>query len=91
MKVGLIPVTYGKIITELEALDLLTRVKAEQIAAGGIGNSNGAVTLVIEGERDQVLETMELIKDTKGEPKLEANKKACKDCPNQCNNIKKLR
>jgi len=90
MKAGLIPVTYGKIVTELEALNILTGVEVEQIAAGGIGESSGAVTLAVEGTEDEVVATMELIKEIKGEPKLEANKKACKDCPNHCNQIKEI-
>ncbi|MCK8828338.1 hypothetical protein MWH25_11425 [Natroniella acetigena] len=86
-KVGLIPISNGKIITELESLEILTGVKAEQIAAGGIGDSAGAVTLVIEGEEEQVTKTMSLIKGLKGEPALEGNRRSCSICNDQCNRV----
>ncbi|SJZ32899.1 hypothetical protein [Selenihalanaerobacter shriftii] len=88
MKTGLIPVTYGKIITELETLEILFGVEAIQIAAGGIGDSNGAVTLAIKGDETDIKKAMDLIKKIKGESKLKSNKRLCKDCPNPCNRIK---
>ncbi|WP_408955044.1 hypothetical protein [Natroniella sp. ANB-PHB2] len=87
MKVGLIPISNGKIVTELEALKILTGVKSEQIAAGGVGGSTGAITLAIEGEEEQIKETMSLIKEIKGEPALEDNKKDCNLCDEQCNRV----
>ncbi|MCK8817937.1 hypothetical protein MWH28_11270 [Natroniella sulfidigena] len=87
MKAGLIPISSGKIITELEALEVLTGVKAEQIAAGGVGGSTGAVTLAVEGSEEEVKETLALIKGLKGEPALKDNKRICNSCDDQCNRV----
>jgi hypothetical protein len=53
MAVGVLPLT-GKIITEKEALEGLTGVKATVIAAGGILGAEGATTLLIEGSKAQI-------------------------------------
>jgi hypothetical protein len=46
----IVPVTTSKVITEIEALGILAGVKAYHIASGGVGGSEGCVTLAIEGE-----------------------------------------
>ncbi|MBZ4686584.1 MAG: hypothetical protein PWQ96_646 [Clostridia bacterium] len=84
MKVGLMPVSYGKVITEIEALHVLTGVKATCIGAGGVGGSEGSVVLAVEGEKDQVDKTMELIKSIKGEKEIRPLKQKCSDCGNKC-------
>lgn len=64
----LMPVVLGKVVTEIEALALLAGVKATHIASGGVGGSEGAVVLSIEGEEQRVEQAFELIKSIKGEP-----------------------
>jgi len=59
----------GTIITEIEALNLLTGVDAYLYAAGGIAGAEGAVRLLVEGTDDEVEATLELIESIKGEPK----------------------
>jgi hypothetical protein len=51
----------GEIITEIEALKILTGVHAVQIAAGGIGGAEGGVMLYIEGTPVQVKKAADLI------------------------------
>jgi hypothetical protein len=63
---SLLPVT-GKIFTEIEALQTLTGVRACQIASGGVAGAEGAVRLLIEGERGQIEETAKLIESIYGE------------------------
>jgi hypothetical protein len=63
----LLPVT-GKIITEIEALEILTGVKALQIAGGGVGGAEGAVRLLIEGDRAEIEKAMKLVESIQGEP-----------------------
>lgn len=58
----LIPVS-GHIITEIEALEILTGVKALQIAAGGIAGAEGAVWLLIEGGKPQIEKALEIIEE----------------------------
>jgi hypothetical protein len=59
----------GTIITEIEALDILTGVDAYLYSAGGIAGAEGAVRILIEGTVDEVKETLELIESIKGEPR----------------------
>lgn len=58
----------GKIVTEIEALKILTGVDAFQAGAGGIGGAEGAVRLVMRGPREHVQDALELLSDIQGEP-----------------------
>ncbi|MCP4643993.1 MAG: hypothetical protein GY851_26355 [bacterium] len=58
----------GTIVTELEALDILTGVSAHQICAGGIGGAEGAVRLIVRGSRGQVKAALKLVESIHGEP-----------------------
>ncbi len=60
MAVGMLPV-FGQIVTEKDALEILTGVRATVIAAGGIGGAEGATTMLVEGDEDQVDKVFELI------------------------------
>jgi hypothetical protein len=84
MKVGLMPVTYGQPITELEALEELAEVEAYCISAGGIDGSEGSVTLAVEGEDAEVEKIFKLIKSLKGEKPLESIKQRCSQCTDKC-------
>jgi hypothetical protein len=64
----IMPVTTGKVITEIQALAVLTGVRAYHLASGGVGGSEGAVVLAIEGDNDRVEKAFDLIKSIKGEP-----------------------
>jgi hypothetical protein len=62
------PVTSSKVVTEIQAFALLAGVRACQIAAGGVGGSEGAIALALEGEEKKVEKAFELAKSVKGEP-----------------------
>jgi hypothetical protein len=64
----IVPVTTGKVITEIEAFAILAGVKAYHIASGGVGGSEGCVSLAIEGEEEKVGKAFEIAKSVKGEP-----------------------
>jgi hypothetical protein len=64
----LTPVVICEIVTEIQALALLAGVKTTHIASGGVGGSEGAVVLSIEGEESRVEQAFELVKSIKGEP-----------------------
>lgn len=66
MSVGLMPV-IGEIITEIEAISLLTGLKALPIAAGGMGEGRGSITLDVEGDKEKLRDFMELILSIKDE------------------------
>jgi hypothetical protein len=57
---SLMPVT-GNIVTEIEALEFLAGVKAVQVAAGGIVGAEGAVWLIMEGEKAQLETALKII------------------------------
>ncbi|HUV33750.1 MAG TPA: hypothetical protein VMW22_02390, partial [Candidatus Desulfaltia sp.] len=59
----------GTIITEIEALGILTGVDAYLYSSGGIAGAEGAVRLLVEGADEEVEETLELVKSIKGEPR----------------------
>ncbi|KUO50341.1 MAG: hypothetical protein APF76_11570 [Desulfitibacter sp. BRH_c19] len=89
MPVGLMPVTYGLPITEIEALQILAEVDAYCIGAGGVGGSEGSVVMVVEGEEQEVEKIMEIVKKIKGEPAVAALKQKCSECGAQCSVMEK--
>jgi hypothetical protein len=58
----------GEIVTELEAIKILTGATAFQSSAGGVSGAEGGVWLVFRGTRDQVTKALELTKSVQGEP-----------------------
>lgn len=67
-KVGLIPMLGAQVVTELTALETLYDVEAHCIAAGGVGGSEGAITIVVEGLKEEVQRILNDISALKGEP-----------------------
>jgi len=65
MPVGLLPIT-GVVVTELDAIKILSGADAVQIGAGGILGAEGATTIVIEGKDSEVEEAINIIKSIKG-------------------------
>ncbi|MFW6151309.1 MAG: hypothetical protein ACOC6A_07215 [Chloroflexota bacterium] len=64
----LVPAVTGKVVTEIQALALLAGVKAFHVCSGGVGGSEGAVVLALEGDDSHVQKAFELVKSIKGEP-----------------------
>lgn len=64
---GLMPLVTAQVVTEIQALEVLTGVIATHVASGGIGGSEGTVVLTLEGEEDEVEEAFNLVKSIKGE------------------------
>ena len=58
----------GEIVTEIEALELLTGVSAFQAAGGGVGGAEGAARLICRGTREQVQQALKLVESIQGEP-----------------------
>jgi hypothetical protein len=56
------------VVTEIEAVQLLTGAKAEMIAAGGISGAEGSVWLNIEGANEQIQAAEKLIQSVAAEP-----------------------
>ncbi len=70
MAVGLVPIVTARVVTEIQALALLAGVKATHVGSGGIGGSEGAVALVVEGTDEQVQRAWDLVQAIKGEPAI---------------------
>lgn len=64
----LCPAITSKVVTEIQALAVLAGVKAVHICSGGVGGSEGAVVLALEGDEAHVEKAFELVKSIKGEP-----------------------
>ena len=72
-RIALMVLTSAKVVTELEAVDILFGgggVKATHVASGGIGGSEGAVTLVLQGPGSAIKTAFEYISALKGEPNV---------------------
>lgn len=78
MAVGIIPV-LGKVITEKEAIEYLTGVKAAVIASGGINGAEGAVTILVEGTETEVEAVFSLLEDI-GCPMASGDSKSLVSC-----------
>ena len=85
---GYVMISNGIVFHEINALELLTGVKAWHTASGGVGGSEGNVTLVVEGDKEQIDETFRLLKGIKGEPAVGKWKRNCKDCTYRCRYIR---
>lgn len=68
LPIRLMPVVMGKVLTEIQAIGVLTGARAYHIASGGVGGSEGAVVLALEGDEKRVEKAFELVKSIKGEP-----------------------
>ena len=79
-KVGMIPLINSIVVTEIEALKILTGIKAYHVASGGVNGSEGSVTLVAEGDRDCMEKTITLVESLKGEPPMNFRKGICETC-----------
>lgn len=65
MSVGLIPLV-GTVITELDALKTLAGVNCTVIGRGGIYGAEGGITMLLDGEPNQVETAWDIVKSVKG-------------------------
>lgn len=61
----------GEVITELEAVNILTGARAELVAAGGVCGAEGAVWLAITGTTEQEEVARGLLSEIRGEPNFQ--------------------
>jgi hypothetical protein len=74
----------GQLITEVEAIKILTDTDAVPIAAGGINGAEGCHTFIVTGSIDNVDRAWELFKSIKGEPPLTTVTLKCDNCDRGC-------
>ncbi len=80
LKVGLIPLSGAKVVTEITALKILAGIDAFHVASGGSSGSEGSVTLVAEGEKKTAEKAIQCVEAVKGEPPLMPRKGICLTC-----------
>ena len=69
---GLMPVVNAQVVTEIEAIAILSGVKATHVASGGVSGSEGAVMLSLTGEEADVRAAFEMLEGIKGEEQFES-------------------
>jgi hypothetical protein len=67
-------------ITELNAIEILSGATATPIAAGGLNGAEGAITLVVKGNEEQVKKAIEHIEESKGAVLPQLRLSNCHDC-----------
>lgn len=77
---GVFVLSQADVITEIQAIKLLTGANAYHVASGGIGGSEGSVILSCEGSEKQVSQLVDLVESIKGEAQLRAVKTDCTEC-----------
>ena len=75
----------GILVTEIEAVAILSGCRAVHVASGGIGQSAGSVVLSVEGDEQRIEELFRMLKKIKGEPPLKEWKMSCAACERHCN------
>jgi hypothetical protein len=79
MPCGLFPVR-GRVVTELDAVEIISGAKATPNAAGGLGGAEGGIVIAIEGDTDQVTKAFDYIEQSKGAKLPKAGAAECDDC-----------
>jgi hypothetical protein len=80
LKVGMLTITNGIVITEIEALQTLFDVTAVHVGGGGVNGSEGSVVIAVEGEKVELDRVVALYEKIKGEPPLQTQKAFCFNC-----------
>lgn len=74
----------GKVVTEIEAVKILSGAEAWTMAAGGISGAEGSITLLVSGRAVQIRRLMKLVREIKGikDPPVKTDCAGCKnpDC-----------
>lgn len=62
---GLVPLVNAKVVTEIQAMQILFGIKATHVASGGIDGGEGSVVLVLQGEDSAVARAVEFVQALK--------------------------
>ena len=83
-RVGMMPLVGARVITERQALQTIAEVEVLHVASGGVGGSQGSVSILIEGNKtalDKIMEELEQIKGAEIAPPV---LQTCALCHHQC-------
>ncbi|MDH5664595.1 MAG: hypothetical protein OEY90_09030 [Candidatus Bathyarchaeota archaeon] len=67
LTVNMMP-TIGRVVTEIEAFEILAGIEAVNIGAGGVGGAEGARVFLLKGDEEAVTNAFNLVQSVKGEP-----------------------
>jgi hypothetical protein len=81
MPVGLFPCPTGVTVNEVRAIEILSRASAIPIASGGLGGAEGAITLVLKGQTDEVKTALDFVEQSKGARLPDLRLCNCNACP----------
>lgn len=70
-------------VNEIDAIKMLSGAIAIPISAGGLGGAEGAITMVIRGDKEQVTNAIEVIEQSKGAELPQLRLINCSDCPSK--------
>ena len=68
------------VITELDALQLLTGVEAKPFAAGGLDGAEGSICIAVSGSEEQVNDAIEIAESVKGMKLPRVKTPVCLEC-----------
>ncbi|MBS7620026.1 hypothetical protein KEJ21_05210 [Candidatus Bathyarchaeota archaeon] len=83
MAVGMM-IVKGEIVTEVEAINMLTGATAMPMGGGGIDGGEGSKAFLLEGDEDEIKAAYELICNIKSEPPLKTKTVLCGLCDAKC-------
>lgn len=78
--IGIFVLAHADVVTEINAVHILSGADAVHLASGGIGGSEGSVVLCIEGERNDVTKAVAIVEGVKGAPPLDGKRMKCTKC-----------
>ncbi|RKL61797.1 hypothetical protein DXT63_14705 [Thermoanaerobacteraceae bacterium SP2] len=78
MAVGLIPI-YGRLITEVEALKIISNTDVIVIGRGGINGGEGSTTVILDGDEDSLKKAIKAVLNTSQKP-ISGTKRSLKEC-----------
>jgi hypothetical protein len=79
-KIGMLPLMNAKVVTEIQAFEILFGLTAVHVGGGGVSGSEGTVVISVTGEEAEVRAAIALVETFKGEPPLKLLKRRCADC-----------
>lgn len=83
-RVGMMPLAGARVITEREALNTIAKVRVTHVASGGVGDSQGSVSVLVEGQSADVEKIMEEVKQVKGATIASPVLMSCETCHHEC-------
>ena len=76
---GVVPVN-GTVITEVEAVKILSGAECIPVGSGGVGGAEGASVIVVKGNESQIKKASDVLGSVKGASLPKLNLLDCSDC-----------